>query len=137
MREITGWSKEEIEELKKGIYSHYDSMAMIYSIVHGNSNPKLWAKYMDCEPQQLTQMARDIIDFYDDTARFPEQKYYIQLIKNNDLSYIHKNKLNHFLILGDYGTSQNYQTEFTEQEIKDIDPRYMAFAVPVEDNDEI
>ena len=29
-----------------------------------------------------------------------------------------------------------YRNEFTEQEIKDIDPRYMAFAVPVEDDDE-
>ena len=34
----------------------------------------------------------------------------------------------------DFGIlARNY---FTEQEIKDIDPRYMAFAIPVEEDDE-
>ena len=35
-----------------------------------------------------------------------------------------------------YQPDEVFQTEFTEQEIKDIDPRYMAFAVPVEADDE-
>ncbi|WP_125707502.1 hypothetical protein [Companilactobacillus zhongbaensis] len=139
MREITGWSKEEIEELKKGIYSRYDSMAMIYSIVRGNSNPKLYAKYMDCEPQQLTQMARDIIDFYDDTARFPEKKYRVVLPDENILIFGRDEGYRWTFCVRSgslsYPTMDPDETvRLTKQQIVDYNPDLMPFAVEVEND---
>ncbi|WP_195701904.1 DUF1642 domain-containing protein [Companilactobacillus futsaii] len=60
------------------------------------------------------------------------QKYYVQLIKNNDSSYL--NRTNNFCMVCGYKSDEIFQTKFTEDEIKDIDPRYMAFAVPVEED---
>ena len=139
MRMIKGWTKEEIEELKKGIYSHYDSMAMIYSIVRGNSNPKLYAKYRDCEPQQLTQMARDIIDFYGGTAIFPEKKYRVVLPDKNTLIF-GRDEGYRWTFCARSG-SLRYQTmdpdettHLTKQQIMDYNPDLMPFAVEVEND---
>ena len=63
----------------------------------------------------------------------PIKKYYVQLIRNNDSSYLNRSKLNNFCMTNSCQSDEVFQNEFTEQEIKDIDPRYMAFAVPVEE----
>lgn len=64
----------------------------------------------------------------------PIKKYYVQLIKNNNSSYLNKCSPNGFYMPDSCRQDKLTQTQFTEQEIKDIDPRYMAFAVPVEEN---
>ena len=63
----------------------------------------------------------------------PIKKYYIQLIKNNDGSYLNRSKVNGFSMACICQSDDVFQTKFTEQEIKDIDPRYMAFAIPVDE----
>jgi len=63
----------------------------------------------------------------------PIKKYYIQLIKNHTGSYLKRDMLRNFCITGGCQPDSQFQTEFTEQEIKDINPGYMAFAVPVEE----
>lgn len=59
-----------------------------------------------------------------------ESLYYVKFIDDHDFSYLNK------LSSGEYNTAsklQNdeYKTQFTEAEIKAIDPRYWNFAVPV------
>jgi len=66
----------------------------------------------------------------------PIKKYYVQLIRNNDDSYLNRDLLSGFCMTSGCQPDEFFQTKFTEQEIKDIDPRYMAFAVPVEEDDE-
>lgn len=80
------------------------------------------------------RLLQDIADYINGKAKFPEQKYYVQLIKGKNESYLKRDMLRNFCTTGGWQPdSTQFQTEFTEQEIKDIDPRYMAFAVPVED----
>ncbi|KRK80255.1 DUF1642 domain-containing protein [Companilactobacillus nodensis] len=138
MRILKGWTKDErkeLEEAKDGGF--YSSIDLINGIVGGDDDcTSLANKCMNGDSEEDNQLIRDIADYYTGKAKFPEQKYYVQLIKNNDFNYLNRNKLNTLLTLDGYRLAQNYQTEFTEQEIKDIDPRYMAFAAPVEADDE-
>lgn len=64
------------------------------------------------------------------------KEIYIKLIRNNDSSYLNRSTVNGFCMGCCYQPDEIFQTEFTEQEIKAIDPRYMAFAVPMEDDNE-
>lgn len=135
MRILKGYSKAEKKELKalKKLLDINDLLNIITgNLVDRGFNP-IWEKYNEAEPDEQVSIIRDILDFYTDKAKFPEpKKYYVKLIRNDDDGYLNKGKLNTFVTLGNCRTSHYYQTEFTEQEIKDIDPRYMAFAVPVE-----
>lgn len=138
VRILKGYSKDERKELEKSKDNSYSSsMTLINGIGadYGDCHA-LSEKYCREDPNDNNQMARDIIDYYDGKAKFPEQKYYVQLIRNNDGSYLNRNRLDASLTLDGCHSALNYQTEFTEQEIKAIDPRYMAFAAPVEADDE-
>ncbi|KRK90908.1 DUF1642 domain-containing protein [Companilactobacillus futsaii] len=137
VRILKGYSKAERKELEEAKDSGFSSvMTLIYGIGEGYDDcHALYEKYCRENTNDNNQMAKDIIDFYCGNAKFPEQKYYIQLIKNNDSSYLNRNRLDASLTLDDCRLAQYYQTKFTEQEIKAIDPRYMAFAVLVEDDD--
>lgn len=64
------------------------------------------------------------------------QLYYVQLI-NNDKGYLnYQQSFHEYFIHNVDDSDKDYKTKFTMQEIKDIDPRYMAFALPVEEDDE-
>lgn len=144
MRMIKGWTKEEIEELKK--YEErtmfnglVDVMGMIYDIVRGDSHPNLHKKYVGCNFRQELQMIEDIIDFYDDTARFPEKKFRVVLPDENTLIYEKDRGYRWtFYALCD---SLHYQTmdpdettHLTKQQIVDYNPDLMPFAVEVEND---
>ena len=137
VRILKGYSKQERKELEEAKDNGFnDAICLINGIV-GNENDCIFltGRYEDESSDEDNLLARDIADYYAGVAKFPEQKYYVQLIKNNDGSYLNRSKLNNFCMTNSC-QSGDFQTEFTEQEIKDIDPRYMAFAVPVEEDDE-
>ena len=136
MRILKGYSKRERKELEEAKDNNFDNaIDLIRGIaIDDDDCTSLNNKYMNECSEEDNQLAKDIADFYYGNAKFPEQKYYVQLIKNSEVGYLNRNKSNTFLILEGCHLSQNYQNKFTEQEIKDIDPRYMAFAVPVEDD---
>ncbi|MGQ2374594.1 DUF1642 domain-containing protein [Companilactobacillus zhachilii] len=79
------------------------------------------------------RLLQDIADYINGKAKFPEQKYYIKMPKVN-YPYLIRDMEGKF----DYAQSPDIlgsgENSFTEQEIKDIDPRYMLFAVPVEED---
>ena len=138
MRILKGYSKAEQRELEEAKDNGFLSViALICSIKCDDSNcHALYEKYYREDTNGNNQMARDIADYYAGVAKFPDKKYYVQLIRNNDGSYLNRSVLNGFFVTSSCQPDDTVQTEFTEQEIKDIDPRYMAFAVPVEDDDE-
>lgn len=138
VRILHGWTKDERKELEEAKDNGFLSViALICSIKRDDDNCRaLYEKYYREDTNGNNQMAKDIIDFYYGNAKFAEQKYYVKLIRNDDDGYLNKGKLNTFVTLGNCRTSHYYQTEFTKQEIKDIDPRYMAFAVLAEEDDE-
>jgi len=135
VRILKGYSKyeqKELENAKKHIDCS-DLLHIITAFISGTIFDLIWSKYNESEPDERISIIRDIIDFYTGKAKFADpKKYYVKLIKNSDFSYLYRSKLTNFLILDGCSLSQDYQTEFTEQEINDIDPRYMQFAVEVE-----
>ena len=139
VRILKGYSKEEQRELEEAKDNGFLSVIVIFCSIKRDNNDNchaLYEKYYREDTNKNNQMAKDIIDFYYGNAKFPEQKYYVQLIRNNDGSYLNRSVLNGFFMTSSCQPDDTVQTEFTKQEIKDIDPRYMAFAVPVEEDDE-
>lgn len=62
----------------------------------------------------------------------PEQLYYVRFIQNNSRSFLNSSDSNGLEIY-DNEETEYIKTKFTMSEILAIDPRYKAFAVPVED----
>lgn len=135
MRILEGWTDEERKELEEAKNNNFSSAI---DLIHGIGDDDidchaLYEKYYREDTNDSNQMAKDIVDFYCGNAKFPEQKYYIKMPKVR-YSYLFKDVDGTLDWGNDFGVlARKY---FTEQEIKAIDPRYMAFAVPVEDDDE-
>lgn len=136
MRVLKGWTKDEQKELEEAKDNGFFSDLTLFRGIAGDEGGchVLSKKYYREDLKDNNQMAKDIVDFYCGNAKFHEQKYYVKLIKNDGAGYLNRNKLYNCCVLNSCCPGLNFQTEFTEDEIKDIDPRYMAFAVPVEES---
>jgi len=136
MRILKGYSKQERKELEEAKDNGFLSAIALINGFGGDDGDchALSEKYCREYTNDNNQLAKDIADFYCGNAKFPEQKYYVKLIRNNDSSYLNRSTSNGFCMACCYQPDEIFQTEFTEQEIKAIDPRYMAFAVPVEED---
>jgi len=144
VRILKGYSKyeqKELENAKKHIDCS-DLLHIITAFISGTIFDLIWSKYNESEPDERISIIRDIIDFYTGKAKFADpKKYYVKLIKNQNSSYLNSSYLNRitsngFCMPDNRLQDKLTQTQFTEQEIKDIDPRYMVFAVPVEEDNE-
>lgn len=149
MREITGWSKEEIEELKrvKDALPDDGAMNIIYGILRG-AYKHLYKKYINIvseqenqniKPEQENQMAKDIIDYFEGAARFPNKRYRVILPDGNILMF--DDDEGYFWRA--YVTNNGFSREayantkvacITENQIKDYNPDLMPFAVEVSDD---
>jgi len=139
VRILKGYSKDEQKELEnaKKYMGCSDLLHIITDFISGTRFNLIWEKYNEAEPDKRISIIRDILDFYTDKATFiVPRKYYVHLIKGNESSYLNRTKSNGFCMACYYQPDEVFQTEFTEQEIKAIDPRYMAFAIPVEEDNE-
>lgn len=135
MRILKGYSKTEQKELEYA-RKNMSCNDLLHNITYFPAPiecDSIKDKYDEADTDERISIIRDILDFYTDKAKFPEQKYYIKMPKVR-YSYLFKD-IDGTLDWGnDFGIlARNY---FTEQEIKAIDPRYMVFAVPVEDDDD-
>lgn len=138
MRFLKGYNEDEQKELEYA-KKNMSCNDWLHNITYFPANIECGSikdKYDGANTDERISIIKDILDFYTDKAKFAEQKYYIKLIRNNDSSYLNRSTVNGFCMGCCYQPDEIFQTEFTKQEIKDIDPRYMAFAVPVEDDDE-
>lgn len=135
MRILKGYSKDERKELEEAKYNGFlSAIGLIHGIGEDDDCTSLTEKYINGSPDEDNQLAKDIADFYCGKAKFAEQKYYVKLIRNNESSYLNRSTTNNFCMVGGCKPDEIFQTKFTEDEIKDIDPRYMAFIVPVEED---
>lgn len=135
MRILKGYSKDEQKELEEAKNNNFlSAVGLIHGISVGDNDCNaLSKKYYRDDNNDSNQLVKDIADFYCGNAKFLEQKYYIKMPKVN-YPYLIRDMGGKF----DYAQSPDIlgsgETSFTEQEIKDIDSRYMAFAVPVEED---
>lgn len=136
MRVLKGWTKEErkeLEECKSGLGNSFD---VVNGIINTNLkcrqlSGKYWNNNSDKEDNQ---MFKDIADYFNDDAKFPEQKYYVQLIKGNENSYLTID-LDGMLELDNRFEFNGWKTKFTRDEVVAIDPRFMTFMEEVEDDE--
>jgi len=136
MRILKGYSKQERKELEEAKDNGSSSAMSLINDIGDDYDycQSLTRKYIREDINDNNQLARDIADYYAGVAKFPEQKYYVQLIRNNSGSYLNRTVLNGFCTTSGCQQDDVLQTKFTEQEIRAIDPRYMAFAIKVEEN---
>ena len=80
----------------------------------------------------------EMLNKYESKAYYvkPIQKYYIQLIKNNNSSYLNKCSPNGFYMPDTCRQDKLTQTQFTMDEIKDLGDKYVPFAIPVSEVNE-
>ena len=136
-RIIKGWTDEErreLEECKSGLGNSFD---VVNGIINTSLNcrqlsRKYWNNNSDKEDNQ---MFKDIADYFNDDAKFPEEKWYVHFVKSDEDSY-----LNYGLADDTYFVSGKEQVlytkkQFTKQEVEDINPKYLEFLekVPVEE----
>lgn len=135
MRILKGYSKAERKELEEAKDNGFDDAICLINGIVGYDNDCIFlaGRYEDESSDEDNQLARDIADYYVGVAKFAEpKKYYVKLPK---LRYPYLIQTNSGMNLT-YHLKSVYKEKFTEREIKAIDPRYMAFAVPVEEEDE-
>lgn len=134
VRILKGWTKDERKELEeaKDTENLGDFLHSITEYLEDTNYSYVWDNYHKAEENEQISIIEDILDFYTDKAKFLEQKYYVKLSK---IGFPYLVQTDDGMELVRYLRS-GYKEKFTENEIKAIDPRYMAFAVPVEADDE-
>lgn len=68
--------------------------------------------------------------------REEEQLYYVQFVEGDDESFLLRYLKNGELVISNFIYGDDYKIKFTKAEIMAINPNYMLFAVPVEDNND-
>lgn len=134
MTRIINWDKEKQDEYKKLKETHASALYLLSDFMNNrNLYSSLNTYYWGLNDKEETQFAKDLIDLYIGDAKFPEQKYYVKLLDKEE-GYLNCQKsFNDCFVNNNKDDGSYYQTQFTISEIEDIDPRYKAFAVPVED----
>lgn len=131
-RVLTGYSKDvqaDFERLKKD--STYPLLVITGGLETLDSLNKLIVSANSNEDKQILQ---DIADFINNKAKFPEQKYYVKLLDKDDGYLNYQYSFDDYLV-DDRSDREDhdYKTQFTMSEIEAIDPRYKAFAIPVDE----
>lgn len=137
MRILKGYSKEERKELEEAKDNYFFSVvALICSIDRDDDDCRaLHEKYYCEDTNKNNQMAKDIIDFYFGNAKFPEEKWYVHFINGNDESYLNRGVESKNIYPDSKKQTNNFQTQFTKQEVEDINPDYLLFLEKVPDEE--
>lgn len=136
-RIIKGWTDEErreLEECKSGLGNSFDVVnGIIYTSLNCRQlSRKYWNNNSDKEDNQ---MFKDIADYFNDDAKFPEEKWYVHFIVNDSFSYLNRGLESKDIYLGSKGRIDCIQTQFTKQEVEDINPDYLLFLEKVPDEE--
>jgi len=134
VRILKGYSEQERKEIEEAEDNEFNNaMYLINRIVdYADDCTSLTKKYINGSSDENNQLARDIADYYAGVAKFPEQKYYLHLIKNDKYSYLNVTPA------GGLGLSSRLQdngwkTKFTHEEIISMNPQLLLFEEEVED----
>jgi len=134
IRVLTGWSNEErkeLEDFKNARFNAADCINTIFRNYVNRDDTALSGKYHLTVGFNVNQLIKDIADYFTGDAKFPDKKYYVKLFKQTE-GYLNFDSSNEEYILSGKLQCDGYQTQFTEEEINRVDPRYMKFAVEVE-----
>lgn len=136
-RIIKGWTneeREELEECKSGLGNSFD---VVNGIINTSSNCKqLSRKYWNNNSdKEDNQMFKDIADYFNDDAKFPVEKWYVHFVVNDSFSYLNRGLESKDIYLGSKGRIDCIQTQFTKQEVEDINPDYLLFLEKVPDEE--
>lgn len=133
VRILTGWTENERKELEEAEDNDFNSaIDLIRGIINDEDDCiSLAKKYTDEYSDEDNQMVKDIADYYCGNAKFPEQKYYVHLIKGDENSYLN---------ITSYGGAEldkkfefgGWQTKFTRDEIISMNPQLVPFMEEVE-----
>lgn len=139
-RIIEGWTTEEIEELKN-FKEHYSSN--VFSIIGeilGEREPCIHLSeryYNSNSDEHDIYFIKDITDYFAGEAEFPEEKWYVHFVEEDDNSYLNFNTINDSRTVGSKMGSSLFdrKTQFTESEVEYINPKYLEFLekVPTEE----
>ena len=137
VRILKGYSENEQKELEEAKDNGFlSSMTLIYGIGDDDDDcHSLSKKYYRENPNENEQMAKDIIDFYCDKAKFAEpKKYYVHFVKGYKNGYLNVHKYTGEIFISTRTGIDNdvFKTAFTDEEIKAIDPRLVPFMEEVE-----
>lgn len=135
VRILKGYSENEQKELEEAKDNGFlSSMTLIHGIGDDDDDcHSLSKKYYRENPNENEQMAKDIIDFYCDKAKFAEpKKYYVQLIKGDCCSYLNIAPNGRAKLYNRLGLS-GWKTKFTREEVVAMNPSLEPFMEEVED----
>lgn len=141
MRILKGYSEEEQKEFKTLGKLDYPLEALLQSPELCVRNLAIKINSSNIGSDKDKQILQDIADYVNGKAKFPEQKYRVALPDGN---YLVKDPVDGnrwmFTYSDNNGCNFVYATgcedTFTKEQIENIDPKLMAFAVPVEADDE-
>lgn len=122
---------DQIEEDKKGEYPLCVSIYNIIENLDSDSDLSLWL--MDVNNQHA--YAKAWIDGYEVEK---EQLYYVRILKDNVRGFL--NQLNsdskNSLFIAECTQSTHSKTQFTEQEVMELEGNFTSFMVPIEEVDD-
>lgn len=133
VRILKGYSKTEQKELECA-RKNMSCNDFLHSITYFPATiecDSIKDKYDEADTDERISIIRDILDFYTDKAKFPEQKYYVQLIKGDCYSYLNITP-NGGAELDNKFAFDGWRTKFTRDEVIAIDPRLVPFMEEVE-----
>lgn len=134
VRILKGYSKAEQKELEEAKDNGFLSVITLFCSIKRDDNNchALYGKYYREDTNGNNQMARDIADYYAGVAKFPDKKYYVHLIKDNECSYLSTNWDGEAQLGNDF-YSGNWKTKFTRDEVVTIDSKFVLFMEEVEE----
>jgi len=134
MRILKGWTDEERKELEEAKDNDSSSAMGLINDIGDDYDycQSLTRKYIREDINDNNQMAKDIIDFYCDKAKFAEpKKYYVQLIKGDCYSYLNINPNGGAKLYNRLGLN-GWKVKFTIDEVVAMNPKLLLFMEEVE-----
>lgn len=135
MRILEGYSEKEQKELKSLRGLSYPFNRLIQD--EGRLFPELIKKIgsFGTDPSKDRQIFQDVADYINGKAKFPEpKKYYIHFLKDGSRSYLNVDFAND-LMINDKSQTPFFKTQFTREEVSDIDPNYEPFMEEVPEDE--
>jgi len=118
--------RERVHEIVDSILDLYNPKVQIVT----KANKKIMT--IEADINDNNQMAKDIIDFYCDKAKFAEpKKYYVQLIKGDCYSYLNINPNGGAKLYNRLGLN-GWKVKFTIDEVVAMNPKLLLFMEEVE-----
>lgn len=138
VRILTGWTENERKELEEAEDNDFNSaIDLIRGIINDEDDCiSLAKKYTDEYSDEDNQMVKDIADYYCGVAKFPDKKYYVHFVKDDNIGYLNVDTYKQERFISTSSLRDGLQTQFTKAEIKQLSNDYLPFLEEVP-NDEL